>query len=760
MNHSYFLGLVIFVGSCSLGTQAPIETPTTLKVSGQVASALAQDESLINKIFSSDDPSSLKTLLKVKKTLGKDELLRRSAAIDAPNCASFLLSQGASIESSRSGKTPLFIATENGSLETLEVLLNQGALTEQAFRYVTPLSVACEKGDLRAVKLLVEAGAELDRFGKSTLLYAIEGGSQELVEYVLSQGAEYHWGALASCIVPRRTPLLKFFLERGEKLGIQRAFQVAARAENLEALELLIAYGADINGEEFEMPIKSALYLFQKGADVKLEDLHARALVTGKKKLLEEIEENVYDFSLGRAFHSLESKNYEKLETLLSSHPELVLREIFIESFPKSSLLDVAVETRDLRAVELLLARGAKPSSLSRAVRKEASLEVLELLVKANPGLAREDDSVLSLAVENQRADLARVLLEAGAPSHARLLFQAAGSTVLQRLLDAGLSPNYQSTDGYTPLRISATRSLESTKVLLEAGASADTVDVNGLSALYFATINYAGESPQTAQKDVLEMKKLLLKAGAPLEDLGLAQLFIDLNFGKLSRPLVPKLLERKNDRGETPLEFVVKKGDSKQIERLLSVGSNPQTALKAAVLSQDRKLITRLLEAGAKLNIHTLSALAEAHTSFDPMFGDFLLQNGLVVRNGKHRNSDPLIKAASRSPVMIKWLLEKGCNPNVTDTKGQTPLHHAVRESTTLRLLLEAGASVQAQDENGDLPLHLACKSDRSTREAVMQLLKAGSAVDIPNNKGETPLSLAIDSDDEKLLKVLQPQN
>ncbi len=62
---------------------------------------------------------------------------------------------------------------------------------------------------------------------------------------------------------------------------------------------------------------------------------------------------------------------------------------------------------------------------------------------------------------------------------------------------------------------------------------------------------------------------------------------------------------------------------------------------------------------------------------------------------------------------IMIK-LLEQGFDPNVQDSRGQTPLLLAIYQTSNpevLTVLIEKGASINVPDEDGYTPLMLACK-------------------------------------------------
>lgn len=91
------------------------------------------------------------------------------------------------------GKTPLYLASQNGHEEVVLALLGAGAQTDRAsLAGITPLIVATVGGSENIVRRLIAGGAEVDHMtpdGVTALLAASAGGDDDLVDTLLDSGA-------------------------------------------------------------------------------------------------------------------------------------------------------------------------------------------------------------------------------------------------------------------------------------------------------------------------------------------------------------------------------------------------------------------------------------------------------------------------------------------------------------------------------------------------------------------------------------------
>lgn len=96
-------------------------------------------------------------------------------------------------------------------------------------------------------------------------------------------------------------------------------------------------------------------------------------------------------------------------------------------------------------------------------------------------------------------------------------------------------------------------------------------------------------------------------------------------------------------------------------------------------------------------------------------------------------------IVALRRDSVWVKFLLQRGANPNIKDKKGVYPLQISVQlgDIESVEALLKRGAIIDVADQQGETPLIAAVH--KRDNEIIARLLKEGADPDRNDNSGRS---------------------
>jgi hypothetical protein len=174
-------------------------------------------------------------------------------------------------------------------------------------------------------------------------------------------------------------------------------------------------------------------------------------------------------------------------------------------------------------------------------------------------------------------------------------------------------------------------------------------------------------------------------------------------------------------DDGFKQLVILIAIGDSLRAIALL--GSSPELATLRAEHGATRKEAEQYFyrEVGHYLNVGD-TALHIAAAAYNTDVARALIRYGADVRSRNRLGAEPLHYAADGAPDSIRWnaaaqrstiayLIEAGADPNVTDRRGVTPLHRAIRTrcAGAVKALLDGGADSRKPNGNGSTPMVLA---------------------------------------------------
>ena len=137
-----------------------------------------------------------------------------------------------------------------------------------------------------------------------------------------------------------------------------------------------------------------------------------------------------------------------------------------------------------------------------------------------------------------------------------------------------------------------------------------------------------------------------------------------------------------------------------------------------------------------------------------------FLLDKGADPNIPNRNKLTPLDHACGRDKTialpLVELLLAKGAEVNPTNEPGHTPLSWAVSSDNTqlVKLLLDRGADVKTKSDVGDTILHSA--ADRGDAEIAALLIEHGADVNAKIIGGTTPLHNAAWNGREAVVKLL----
>jgi len=438
------------------------------------------------------------------------------------------------------------------------------------------------------------------------------------------------------------------------------------------------------------------------------------------------------------------------------------------------------------------------------AAKRQDRAAVKTLLAqRANAKTVQADGAgALHWAAHWDDVEMAGWLIDAGADVNVRndlgvspLLIAStnASAPMVERLLAAGANPNAASVGGESPLLV-ASRAGNATVVaaLLAKGAQVDAVEpVRGQTALMWAAAN--------GRADVV---RALVRAGASVHA---RSTIVPREYQTGSRYVAyddVRFVVKVDDGGFTPLLFAARSGDATTADLLLGAGSkldepapsgasplviaahsgnhdvamlflergaDPDaagagyTALHAAVLRGDVRLVETLIARGAKVDAPLERGTPVRRYSQDYAFSADLIGASafwLAARYG----DVAIMRALAAGGADVKFVMSDGSNALLAAVAASsgfgsgdrrerylTPVEIAAKvesdeENVTLetaKLALALGSDVNSVNRNGDSALHLAASQGLVT--VVQFLAEHGAALDLKNKRGLTPLGAAL---------------
>ena len=454
-------------------------------------------------------------------------------------------------------------------------------------------------------------------------------------------------------------------------------------------------------------------------------------------------------------------------------------------------------------------------------------LAVVELLVKAKADVDFQnqyEEIALHRAIRLEETAIVKVLIDAGADVNKRemddyaihLASKKGDEVLVTMLVDAKADVSVRDQYGYDALTMALHGHHKAVvKLLVDTGANVNTRDHNDCSALRFAS-----------REGDEELVRMFIKAGADVNAPG------SENFGNAllaaaegGHTAVVKLLldngaeiDAQHAKWGSALHGAVRSSQEATAEVLLrrgaSVASDMQSkgVMNHAVDNPDctSSLVRMLQQYNVPLDTIDVANMTPLHycVKFEhEAIARQLIDAGVPIDSRVRRRArpskvgisgnsqavaaipisasisvglTPLHLAALRGrPLMTKFLLAHGADPNALSEHSETPLHLALRATilghkceddwdqvrfrnphahneTLDALLADPVTSLTAADINGESSLHCVAYGRPGSAKLIQRLISRGADPHLVNSNQQNPLHLAIQAQNIESVKTL----
>jgi ankyrin repeat protein len=344
---------------------------------------------------------------------------------------------------------------------------------------------------------------------------------------------------------------------------------------------------------------------------------------------------------------------------------------------------------------------------------------------------------------------------------------QNGSATMVGRLLDAGAEPNAALVSGETPVMVAArSGSVDVVRLLLDSGADLAARGPRGQTALMWAVAQQHSDvvalliehgADVHARTEVWSQVVAVPPHGQPeynreIPQGGNSALMFAARVGDLaSAQLLLAAGADVNDAdawGVSAMVLAAHSGFPDLVQLLLDRGADPNsaaagfTALHAAVMRRDEKIVSALLAHGADPNARVLTWTPTRRASEDFHFPPSLV------------GATPFWLAARFSdPVLMRLLAEYGADPLFVHQATYKNLRLQILEESTTALMAALGMA--ARGAQGWIPPERG-EIDALRLEAVMVAVELGVDVNAVDNQGRTALDAAMALEDEAIVEFL----
>lgn len=641
--------------------------------------------------------------------------------------ARVLMTFGADINHRDSnGHSYLYNALMNRNYTCARFLLDCSDIDKSEF---TPLGLAVMMDNVSEVESLLKDGespTKKDSYGKIPLQWAIEMNHHECVEALL----EHDDAALSD---PAGNIL--YMLKLAEDGHEACAFAIKTKARKAITQSQFMSVN-----EAYEQGDARAMILYAAAGNNSADHLLSvfeRAALAGDVAELKKLLDSEGDYSIRRnlsaaVYWASAAGNVNALKLLLTQANEMG-KDLDYKLCP----LMAAVRNGHVDVVNHLLNsprfnRGYKDKKGRNAVyvaAEQGNAEMLELLLLSplndNESVDYSGITPLQLAVDHKHEACAEMLRKMGYKE---------GLTAQQ----AAYVLNEKNITIATFVRDADSIQEEHVQLAIKAGMN------------FNASYGSYGYNPLTSAvaKDNRRMFKLLL--GIPS---------VDVN--------------HKDNEGRTALTLAVSNGSKYMVKELLehkSIDVNKpngdQMSPLEIALEKKNEDITKMLLNAKGINVKSnsnkngKSSLDRALESGNLEAADKLLAMGENINN-RGSAGDGYVHRYLNNEKVLKFLIQKGANVNLTNSNERTPLHLAIQAGNKKafdQLMAVKGIDVNKQALDGKTALLMALESNSRYRDDFVNKLLEKNEIDVmlSDNRGENSLTYAVSHGDKRLLSNL----
>ncbi|TVY45194.1 Serine/threonine-protein phosphatase 6 regulatory ankyrin repeat subunit C [Lachnellula occidentalis] len=649
------------------------------------------------------------------------------------------------------------------------MLFQAGAdLCAQANDGRTPLLFAAGAAQSNAVALLCKMYGEnswdvnhKDETGRTALHYATSSGNSESVYYLLNAGANPNsrdkYGLTALHVAAESQVDMS---ETRAQLKPPSAWRYQHLPDGLTRLGPLMDRRRYSSFHDIQWKLE--LIICQEAEACMIQDVVGLLLSAGAKPdIPNQSGRTAYDVALlhdfedmavilSSAMASAPKSLAGQWSSVRTQNAEALIQNIDIETADPYTLLQTAIYLKNDSLLHGLLRAGVSPTALGpeqltpvHTIAHWGLKSMMKIVASHVEDLNIFSPPLLHAAASRKQSNIQMVEL--------LIALGANVSAFYQEVDDDGCRSTGAPVPSYAAAHILAVGSewwnSSALEKLCEAGADLEITDGDGNTVLQCALngTKCGSQTPGFWRDETLDV---LLKHGANINALspknGQTPLIAALE-SKRGHKIVKRLLDSgaNVNLGEAPAIFTaIESGDPEAIGALIDAGAEVNTSYRPK--KPRRPLVETPLIAAAIKEPFTLS-MSQTKPEIREAIMDLLLQRGANPLLKLLDGETTVLHQIARNHGLIQSIVKAGADLEIQDVQGRTPLlsacspvaqyYRGTEDESTPRDLILGGANIHAKDKAGSTTLHLAAES--GLEKTVTLLLAKGAPVLATNNAG-----------------------